>query len=54
MPHDPPKQSAEAALRESEYRYRNLFQAMAASFWELDFSPVGGLLRDLRDRKSVV
>ncbi len=36
------------ALRESEYRYRNMFQAMAASFWELDFSPVGGMLRTLR------
>lgn len=39
---------AEAALRESEYRYRNLFQAMAAAFWELDFSGVGGLLRQLK------
>ncbi|MBL8530309.1 MAG: GHKL domain-containing protein [Hyphomonadaceae bacterium] len=45
---DPSKQSAEEALRESEYRYRNLFQAMAASFWELDFTPVGGMLRGLR------
>jgi signal transduction histidine kinase len=36
------------ALRESEYRYRNMFQAMAASFWELDFSPVGAMLRTLR------
>ena len=43
-----PEQSAEQALRESEYRYRNLFQAMAASFWELDFKPVGGMLRELR------
>lgn len=43
-----PSQSAEEALRESEYRYRNLFQAMAASFWELDFTPVGAMLRDLR------
>jgi signal transduction histidine kinase len=43
-----PEPSAEQALRESEYRYRNLFQAMAASFWELDFSPVGAMLRDLR------
>ncbi|MGE0045749.1 MAG: ATP-binding protein [Hyphomonadaceae bacterium] len=41
-------QTAEQALRESEYRYRNLFQAMAASFWELDFSPVGAMLRGLR------
>jgi len=43
-----PEQSAEEALRESEYRYRNLFQAMAASFWELDFTPVGDMLRQLR------
>lgn len=43
-----PGQTAEDALRESEYRYRNLFQAMAASFWELDFTPVGGMLRELR------
>ncbi|MDX2236187.1 MAG: ATP-binding protein [Hyphomonadaceae bacterium] len=42
------QRTAEDALRESEYRYRNLFQAMAASFWELDFTPVGGMLRDLR------
>jgi signal transduction histidine kinase len=45
---DQPTLSAEEALRESEYRYRNLFQAMAASFWELDFTPVGGMLRELR------
>lgn len=43
-----PGQTAEEALRESEYRYRNLFQAMAASFWELDFTPVGAMLRELR------
>ena len=43
-----PSQTAEEALRESEYRYRNLFQAMAASFWELDFTRVGAMLRDLR------
>ena len=42
------RRSAEEGLRRSEYRYRNLFQAMAASFWELDFSPVGGMLRELR------
>ncbi len=42
------RRAAERALRESEYRYRNLFQAMAASFWELDFSPVGQMLRQLR------
>lgn len=39
---------AEEALRRSEHRYHNLFQAMAASFWELDFFPVGDMLRALR------
>lgn len=38
----------EEAFRRSEYRYRNLFQAMAASFWELDFTGVGHMLRQLR------
>ncbi len=40
---------AEAELRKSEHRYRNMFQAMAASFWELDFFPVGAMLRKLRE-----
>ncbi|MEC9343688.1 MAG: ATP-binding protein [Pseudomonadota bacterium] len=39
---------AEDELRKSEHRYRNLFQAMAASFWELDFFPVGKMLYQLR------
>ncbi|SNS39142.1 PAS domain S-box-containing protein [Sphingomonas laterariae] len=30
----------EEDFRRSEYRYRNMFQAMAVSFWELDFSAV--------------
>lgn len=47
-PPNPEPINAEAALRESEYRYRNLFQAMAASFWELDFTGVGAMLRELR------
>jgi signal transduction histidine kinase len=34
--------------QDSEYSYRNLFDAMAASFWELDFSEVRQMLRDLR------
>ncbi|MGE3650089.1 MAG: PAS domain S-box protein [Reyranellaceae bacterium] len=38
----------EAALRYSEHRYHNLFRAMAASFWELDFSGVDAMLRGLR------
>jgi signal transduction histidine kinase len=37
----------EQRLKESEYRYRNLFQAMAASFWELDFTQVGAKLHKL-------
>jgi len=36
------------ALRRSEFRYRNVFQAMAVSFWELDFNGVGAMLRELR------
>lgn len=31
-----------------EHRYHNLFQAMAASFWECDFFPVGDMLRELK------
>jgi len=42
--------SQDEALKASEYRYRNLFQAMAASFWEIDFAPVGAMLRRLRDQ----
>ncbi|QAY78709.1 PAS domain S-box protein [Sphingosinicella sp. BN140058] len=34
---------AEAQL--TEYRYRNLFQAMAVAFWEIDFTGVGDMLR---------
>lgn len=44
---------AEAALRKSEHRYRNLFQAMAASFWELDFFPVGEMLYRLKTSEGV-
>lgn len=39
----------EQHLKASEYRYRNLFQAMAASFWELDFTAVGPRIRALLD-----
>lgn len=45
--HDDPA-AALQALQDSEYRYRNLFQAMAASFWELDFSGIGAMLRQLK------
>ncbi|WDH19957.1 PAS domain S-box protein [Pseudomonas chlororaphis] len=41
------RKATERVLTESEYRYRNLFQAMAASFWELDFTPVGVMVRGL-------
>ncbi|MDA9433832.1 sensor histidine kinase [Bradyrhizobium sp. CCBAU 51627] len=40
--------SFEQELKLSEARYRNIFQAMAASFWELDFSNVNQRLRALR------
>jgi PAS domain S-box-containing protein len=42
------RRRAEQALGESELRYQNLFHAMAASFWELDFSAVGPMLKALR------
>lgn len=37
----------ERETRNVEYRYRNLFQAMATSFWELGFRDVGDMLRAL-------
>ncbi len=40
----------EHQLRRSELRYSSLFQAMAAAFWELDFAPVGALLRQLKSQ----
>jgi PAS domain S-box-containing protein len=39
----------ERALRESEYRYRNMFEAMAVAFWEVDFTKVGAMLIPLRE-----
>jgi PAS domain S-box-containing protein len=42
------RKTTEEALRRSEHRYRTLFQAMAASFWECDFSRVNEMLRGLR------
>lgn len=42
------RKSAEDALRMSEYRYRNMFQAMAVAFWEVDFTRVGAMLIPLR------
>src|SRR5271155_6285041 len=40
---------AEEAQSRAEHRYYNVFQAMAVSFWELDFTPVGAMVRRLRD-----
>lgn len=42
------RRAAEAALRLNDYRFRNLFEAMAVSFWEIDFTGVGALLLPLR------
>lgn len=42
------RRQANEELRRSEYRYRNMFQAMAVSFWECDFTGVGEELRRLK------
>jgi len=44
------RKAAEDALRISEYRYRNMFEAMAVAFWEVDFTGVGAMLIPLRDQ----
>lgn len=44
------RKAAEEALRMSEYRYRNMFEAMAVAFWEVDFTAVGAMLIALRDQ----
>jgi PAS domain S-box-containing protein len=44
------RKTAEAALKISEYRYRNMFDAMAVAFWEVDFAKVGAMLIPLRDQ----
>jgi PAS domain S-box-containing protein len=40
-------QTAREALQRVEHRYYNMFQAMAVSFWELDFSAVGQMVQKL-------
>jgi PAS domain S-box-containing protein len=35
-------------LKYSEYRYSNVFRAMAVSFWELDFNGLGDVLAELQ------
>lgn len=42
-----PRTADSLTLERSEYRYRNMFNAMAASFWELDFTDVGSIIRSL-------
>jgi PAS domain S-box-containing protein len=42
------KKRLEEALSRAEHRYYNVFRAMAVSFWELDFTAVGGLVERLR------
>jgi PAS domain S-box-containing protein len=37
----------EGALKRAEHRYSNVFQAMAVSFWELDFTAVGAMVQQL-------
>jgi len=44
------RKAAEDALRLSEYRYRNMFDAMAVGFWEIDFNGVGAMLMPLREQ----
>ncbi|WP_129792200.1 ATP-binding protein [Sphingosinicella sp. CPCC 101087] len=43
------RRAAEEAAQLTEYRYRNLFQAMSVAFFEVDFAGVGPLLLPLRD-----
>jgi len=44
------RRAAEEAARLTEYRYRNLFQAMSVAFFEVDFTGVGALLIPLREK----
>ena len=43
------RKAVEDALRLSEYRYRNMFEAMAVAFWEVDFTQVGAMLISLQN-----
>jgi PAS domain S-box-containing protein len=44
------RKATENAPRVSEYRYRNMFEAMAVAFWEVDFTEVGAMMIALRDQ----
>lgn len=46
------RKRADAELRESERRYRNIFQTAGVSIWEDDFSQVQSALDDLKARAS--
>ncbi len=43
------RKKAEAALRESESRYKSIFNSVPVSIWEEDFSRVNNFLNDLRE-----
>ncbi len=47
------RKRAEAALRQREQRYRNLFENAPISLWEEDFSEVKTYLDDLCDREHI-
>lgn len=42
------QRQADEASRRAVYRYDNVFRAMAVSFWELDFAPVGVIVQRLQ------
>ncbi|ETD38925.1 ATPase [Pseudomonas chlororaphis subsp. aurantiaca PB-St2] len=44
------RNQAFAALEQSEFRYRNLFEVMAVSFWQLDSSGLNVLFAGLREQ----
>ncbi|OYX81720.1 MAG: hypothetical protein B7Y85_00585 [Brevundimonas sp. 32-68-21] len=41
--------AADAALRDSEVRYRNIFNTLAVGIWEHDFGPLRATLKGLRE-----
>jgi len=43
------RKQADQALRQSETRYQNLFQAMAVSFFEVDYTSSRQMLREVRN-----
>jgi PAS domain S-box-containing protein len=44
------RRQEEEARRTSDFHYRNMFVALAAAFWELDFSGVTPILRNLKQQ----